>query len=155
MRLWPPTINLDFFQVPLTLSLVTGRRLDYTTFSLECRCDWRDEKQPSLCCHFNHMFHAAACCVLKLLFLPIDIQHTQWQCRFVILETKALYSQAPRQTYIYIASTATRYQGHTRYTHASGVLVIFLEHGGGALGIFQVVSLHLQYNQFWTSVRFA
>ena len=50
----------DIFQVPLTLSPVTGRRLDNTTFSLECRCDRRDLKQPSLCCPFNHMFHAAA-----------------------------------------------------------------------------------------------
>ena len=27
----------------------------------------------------------------------------------------------------------TRYQVHTRYTHACGVSVVFLEHGGGAL----------------------
>ena len=32
-------------------------------------CDWRDQKQPSLCCHFNHMFHALnitrSCCVFS------------------------------------------------------------------------------------------
>ena len=38
------------------------------------RCDWRDQKQPSLCCHFNDMFHVAACCVFKTVFPPIDIQ---------------------------------------------------------------------------------
>ena len=78
---------------------------------------------------------------LELFFPPIDIQqaliqHTQCPCRFVILATKALQSQASRQTYIYIAN-ATRYQVHTRYTHACGVWVVFLEHGGGALGIFK------------------
>ena len=72
----PPTINLLFpkYRWPLTLSSVIGRRLDYG--SLEYRCDWRDQKQPSLCCHFNHMFHAAACCVFKHIFPPIDIQNT-------------------------------------------------------------------------------
>ena len=32
------------------------------------RCDWRDRKRPSLCCHFNHMFHAfktTSCCVFS------------------------------------------------------------------------------------------
>ena len=73
------------------------------------------------------MFHAGACCEFRTVFPPIDIQqaliqHTQCPCRFVILATKALQSQASRQTYIYIAS-ATRYQVHTRYTHgvASGL----------------------------------
>ena len=27
-------------------------------FLCRYRCDWRDQKQPYLCCHFNHMFHA-------------------------------------------------------------------------------------------------
>ena len=30
-----PTISLDFFEVPLTLCPVTGRRLDYTIFSVD------------------------------------------------------------------------------------------------------------------------
>ena len=30
-----PTSNFDIFQVPLTLSPVTGRRLDYTLFSVD------------------------------------------------------------------------------------------------------------------------
>ena len=47
-----------------------------------------------------------ACCVCSKLFPPpIDmqqalVQHTQCPCRFVILATKALQSQASRQTYI-------------------------------------------------------
>ena len=47
--------------------------------------------------------------------------------------------------YIHIASTTTRYQVHTRYTHACGVRVVLLEHGGGALGTyFQVASFLLR-----------
>ena len=42
-----------------------------------------------------------ALCAFKLLFPPIDIQHTQCPCRFVILETKALWSQASSHMYIY------------------------------------------------------
>ena len=34
---------------------------------------------------------------------------------------------------------------HTRYTHACGVWVVFMEHGGGALGIFE--SPVCTYNQ--------
>ena len=46
--------------------------------------------------------------------------------------------------YLYIA--------HTRYTHACGVWVVFLEYGGGAPGIFK--SPVCTYNQSWTFVRF-
>ena len=77
------------------------------------------------------MFHAGASCVLKkrfvfmvtcnefkLFFPPIDIQqalvqHTQYPCRFVILATKALQSQASRQTSIFYIANATRYQIHS------------------------------------------
>ena len=31
----PTATNVDFFQVPLTLSPATGRRLDYTIFSVD------------------------------------------------------------------------------------------------------------------------
>ena len=55
------TIDFVFFQVPLTLSPVTGRRVDYTIFRVDIGVtDRRDLKQPSLCCHFNHMFHGVA-----------------------------------------------------------------------------------------------
>ena len=82
---------------------------------------------------------------LKLFFPPIDtqqalliVQHTQCPCRFVILliAAKALQSQASRQTYIYFAN-ASRYHVNKLYTHACGIWVVFLEHGGGALGIFK------------------
>ena len=47
---------------------------------------------------------------LKQFFPPIDIQqalvqHAQCPCRFVILATKALSSQASRQVYIYTSHT--------------------------------------------------
>ena len=45
-------------------------------------------------------------------------------------------------------ANATRYQVHTRSAHACGVWVVFLEHGGGALGIFK--SPVCTYNQAWT-----
>ena len=62
-----------FFQVPLTLSPVTGRRLDYSIFMLEYRSDCGVTETSRLfkvCCHFNHMFHATACCVFKTAFHP-------------------------------------------------------------------------------------
>ena len=84
------------------------------------------------------MFHAGACCVLQSVFPPIDIQqalieHTQCPCRFVILliiETKALQSQASRQIYKYTRYTsyiaiATRYQLHTRGFAGGRVRVAF------------------------------
>ena len=84
---------------------------------------------------------------------PLDIKQalqsstpSQCPCRFVILVTKALQSQASRETYIYIA--ITRYHVLTRYTHACGVWVVFLEHGSGALDIFK--SPVCTYNQAWT-----
>ena len=93
---------------------------------------------------------------LELFFPPIDIQraliqHTQCPSRYVILATKAVQSQASRQTYIYIAN-ATAYQVHTytRYTHACGVWVVFLEHGGGALGIFKSPVCTKSSKQAWT-----
>ena len=52
---------------------------------------------------------------------------------------------------MYIAN-ATRHQVHTWYTHARGVWVDFLEHGGGAPGIFK--SPVGTENQSWTFVPF-
>ena len=51
---------------------------------------------------FSVQPHVSRCCLLP----PIDIQqalvqHAQCPCRFVILATKALYSQASRQVYIF------------------------------------------------------
>ena len=61
-----------------------------------------------LCCHFNHVFHAAVCRAC-LMFPPIGIHHSQCPCRFAIVETKALRSQASRQTCI----KTLQYQVHT------------------------------------------
>ena len=110
------------------------------------------------------MFHAAACCAyLKLFFPPIVtqqtlfivVQHAQCPCRVVILAPKALLSHASRQTYTFIANTwlvqDTRCI-HPRFTHACGLWVVLLEHGGGALGIFK--SPICTYNQSWPFVRF-
>ena len=91
------------------------------------------------------MFHAPACCVFKTVFSthphpastidspahPVSVpSHPSGKSSVVTsFETDTA-------TYTYIANT-TRYQVHTRYTHACGVWVVFLEHGGGALGIFK------------------
>ena len=99
------------------------------------------------------MFHPAACCAcLKLFFPPINIQHTQCLCRFVVLATKALLSQASRQTYIYIYTwqiqqlISTHYLS-TWYAHACCVRVVQMEQGGGALGIFKPPVCTYLYNQ--------
>ena len=66
----PPPTNFVFFQSTLTLSPVTGRSPDYPIFSVDIGMT-DDLKRPSLCCHFNHMLLAVACCVcLKLCFFP-------------------------------------------------------------------------------------
>ena len=51
----------------------------------------------------------------------------------------------------YSFTETSRFHCHrsiTRYAHACGVWVVFLEHGGGALGIFK--SPVYTYNQAWT-----
>lgn len=50
------------------------------------RCGQRDKKQPSFCCHLNHVFHTSVCVLLKCFLPPVDIQHIQRPCRFIILE---------------------------------------------------------------------
>ena len=102
-----------------------------------------------LCCHFNHMFHAAACCVL---FPPIGIQLTQCPCRFVILRVDK--SSA-------VTSFETDIRVHRKYNKVPGTYAAyswlwrpgcFLERGGGVLRIFK--SPVCTHNQSWTSVRF-
>ena len=87
-----PTTNFDIFpKVPLTLSPVTGRRLDYTIFSMDIGViDVNKNSRlftvtPTIC----------STLLLTVFFPPIDIQqaliqHTQCSCRFVMLATKAL-----------------------------------------------------------------
>ena len=89
---------------------------------------------------------------------PIDIrqalvQHTQCPCRFVILATKnALYSRKLRDGHIYIANT--RYQVHTRYTHACSVCGLFSWSMAAGLLAFSSRQFALTINQSWTFVRF-
>ena len=35
-----------------------------------------DQKQPSLCCHFNHIFNPTACCVCLQLFFDLSTSST-------------------------------------------------------------------------------
>ena len=153
-----------FFQVPLTLSPVTGRRLYYTIFSVDIGVT---PKTAVSLCHFNQMFHAGDCCVFKTVFsthrhpastvnspahpVSVPIRHPGDKSSAVTsLETDTYYIYIPG-IQVFIAN-ATRYQVHTRYTHACGVWVVFLEHGGGALGIFKPPVCTC--NQSWTFVRF-
>ena len=95
------------------------------------------------------MSHAGACCVFITVFsthghnpahpVSVSIRHPS--------DKSSAFTGFETDIYIYIAN-ATRYQVHTRYTHACGVWVVFLEHGGGALGIF--LSPFCTYNQAWT-----
>ena len=47
------------------------------------------------------MFHAAACCHPSTSSKHYIVKHARRPCRFVILATKALYSQASRQVDVY------------------------------------------------------
>ena len=147
--------------LPLTLSPVAGRRLDYTIYIISVGIggtDWRDLKQPSLCCHFNHMFHAqpSACCVF---FAPIDIQQaliiqdTQCSCRF-ILATKALQSSFEINIHIASQMQQDTYHIHTRYTHACGVCGLFSwSMAAGLLAFWSrqfALIYSVCYNQSWT-----
>ena len=53
----------------------------------------------------------------------------------------------PRQAFTSRVLKA-RYQAHTVYTPACDVPAVFLENGGGTLGIVKVVSLHLPAIKF-------
>ena len=92
----------------------------------------------------EHKVRLTCVFLIKVFFPPVDIQHTQCPCRFVILERqlrKALYSNIIRDRHIHreYLEQATR---HIRYTHASDIQTVLLEHGGGILGIINVASLH-------------
>ena len=129
------------------------------------RCDWRDQKQPSLqlCCHFDHMFHAFKrtrssyyCCVFSTHQASTTVQHTQCPCRFVILlmaTKKALYSHKLRDIYMHRKYQDTRYI-HTRYTLACGVWGLFSWNMAAGLLAFSSRQFALAYNQSWTFVRF-
>ena len=85
----PTTINLEFFQVTLTLSPVTGRRLDYTISSLDIGVT--DVTKNSRLSAVT----AITCSTLLLAVCSTLFFHTSSRCeqpvsRFVILATKAL-----------------------------------------------------------------
>ena len=82
-------------------------------------------------------------CFIKLLFLPIDIHHTQCPYRLVILERDKSSEVANFETDICIAKCLKQDTRCIRYTHACGVWAVFLEHGRGTLGITKIVGLHL------------
>ena len=97
------------------------------------------------------MFHAGACS-LELFFSTHRHAASTNPARLVSVPIRHPSDKSSAVTsfetdiYIYIAN-ATRYQVHTRYTHSCGVC-LFLEHGGGALGVFK--SPVCTYDQAWT-----
>ena len=128
-----------FFQVPLTLSPVTGRRLYYTIFSVDIGVT---PKTAVSLCHFNQMFHAGDCCVFKTVFSthrhPASTVNSPAHPVSVPIRHPGDKSSAVTslETDIYLHRKRNKTPGGT-YTHACGVWVVFLEHGGGALGIFK------------------
>ena len=59
----------------------------------------------------------------RIVTYKYQVGHKPNIVQFVILSTKALYCHKLRDKYIYVANT--RYQVHTRYTHACGVCGLF------------------------------
>ena len=101
----------------------------------------------------RNFFHAGACCVFGTVFsthrhpastnpahpVSVPIRHPSDKSSAV----------TSFETDIYLHRKCNKIpQVHTRYTHACGVWVVFLENGGGALGIFK--SPVCTYNQAWT-----
>ena len=85
--------KFDIFQVPLTLSPVTGRRLDYITFSVDIGVT-DVTKNSGL---FTVTSTTCSTLLRAVFFPPIDIQqallnvqHTQCLCPFVMMATEAL-----------------------------------------------------------------
>ena len=99
------------------------------------------------------MFHAGVCCVFRTVFsthrhptstnpahpVSVPIRHPSDKSSAV----------TSFETDIYLHRKSNKIPGtYAVYTHACGVWVVFLEHGGGALGIFK--SPVCTYNQAWT-----
>ena len=127
---------LMFFQVPLTFSPVSGRRLNYTTFSVDIGVtDVTKNSGP-----FTVTSTTCSTLLLAVFFPPIDTQqalgqHTECPCRFVMLATKSSVVTS-FETGICIHSKFSKIPGtYAVYTYACGVWVVFLEYGCGALGI--------------------
>ena len=101
------------------------------------------KSRSSYCCVFSIHRHQASTTVQHTPSVSSPIRHPSDK-------ESSEQSQASKQTYIYM--TNTRHQVHTNtYAVCSSVprlWIVFLEHGGGALGIFK--SPVCTYNQAWT-----
>ena len=132
---------MDFSKLPLTLIPGTGRRLDYySIYSLDIGVTDVAKNSRIFAVTSTTCSTLLLAICLKLFFQPIDIQHTQCPYRFIILETKALQSQASRQTH---ASQVQQDTIHIRgiLMHvASGLFPGVLRRGSWH---FQAASLHL------------
>ena len=101
---------------------------------------WRDQKQPSLCCHFNHTWSTPLLAVcLKLFFPSMDIQqallvlivqHTQCPCRFILPGTwyvlsrqKKLCSHQLQDRRIYTSQIHNKIPGTCIHKYMHGILM--------------------------------
>ena len=142
------------FQVPLTLSPVTGRRLDYTTFGTDIGVTdvTKNSRLLAVTSTTCSTLLLPGCCVCFDCFsthrhpahpVSVPIRHPRDNSSVVTSFERDIYN---------VAST-TRCEANRRCTHhACAVRVVFLERGGGALGI--VKSPVCTYNRPWTHVRF-
>ena len=125
---------------------------------------WRDQKQPSLCCHFNHTWSTPLLAVcLKLFFPSMDIQqallvlivqHTQCPCRFVILpgtwyvlsRQKKLCSHQLQDRRIYTSQIHNKIPGTCIHKYMHGILM--REASGLFSGAWRRGSWHFQVASF-------
>ena len=133
---------------------MTGRRPDCTILVwISVWLTW--PKQPSLCCDFNHMFHAlktSSCSVFSTHRHPASTGPAHpgsVRADSSYVATKALHSHKLRDRHIYVyiynLANTTRYQVHTSYIHACGVCGFFSGAWRWGSWRFQVASLRLQW----------
>ena len=138
---------------------MTGRCPNDTTFSVDIgvtdatktsrlfavtstTCSTPFETTTNSCCVFSTHRHQASTTVKHTQSVSVPIRHPS--------DKSSVYKLRDRhRLHIYIANT-TRYQVHTYavYSRVWRLWVVFLEHGGRALGIFK--SPVCIYNQAWT-----
>ena len=154
MVIKPPTTTYIYIQVTLTLIPVTDIRLDLI-YNQACFCwsvtDVTENSRLFASTSTTYCTRPLCVCVcLNAFFTP---QYPAHPVSVPIHPSDENSVVTSFETDICIASTTTRYQVRTGYAHhACGIRVVFLEHGGGALGIFK--SPVCTYNLSWTSVRF-
>ena len=138
-----PTFHFFFFfsQLPLTLSRVTGRRLDYTIFSLDIGVTDATKYRRFFAVTSTTRSTLLLAVCFNTVFPPhrhpahpvsVSIRHISDQSSVVIsfetdMHIHRKYNKIP--------------EAHTRYTHACGVRVVFLRWGSWH---FQVTSSLLQ-----------